>query len=52
MAFWFQVSGGTEVTNSNYNGLEKTLKLKVLERERRWQLAEEKAVYGVNESFP
>jgi len=41
------------VTNSNYNGLEKTLALKVLERERRWQLAEVTAVYDVNdESFP
>ena len=35
------------------NGLEKTLEQKVPERERRWQLAEETAVYGVkNESFP
>jgi hypothetical protein len=35
------------------NGLEKTLKRKVPERERRWQLAEETAVYGVkNKSFP
>ena len=35
------------------NGLEKTLERKVPERERRWQLAEERAVYGVNdESFP
>ena len=35
------------------NGLEKTLERKVPERERRWQLAEETAVYGVkNESFP
>jgi len=35
------------------NGLEKTLEGKVPERERRWQLAEETAVYGVNdESFP
>ena len=35
------------------NGLEKTLERKVPERERRWQLAEEKAVYDVNaESFP
>jgi len=34
------------------NGLEKTLERKVPERERRWQLAEETAVYGVkNESF-
>jgi hypothetical protein len=35
------------------NGLEKTLERKVPERERRWQLTEESAVYGVNdESFP
>ena len=35
------------------NGLEKTLERKVPERERRCQLAEETAVYGVkNESFP
>ena len=35
------------------NGSEKTLERKVPERERRWQLAEETAVYGVNdESFP
>jgi len=35
------------------NGLEKTLERKVPERERRWQLAEESAVYGANdESFP
>jgi len=35
------------------NGLEKTLEWKVPERERRWQLADETAVYGVkNESFP
>ena len=35
------------------NGLEKTLERKVPERELRWQLAEETAVYGVkNESFP
>ncbi|RZB37006.1 MAG: hypothetical protein SRB2_01510 [Desulfobacteraceae bacterium Eth-SRB2] len=35
------------------NGLEKTLERKVPERERRWQLAEKTAVYGVkNESFP
>jgi len=35
------------------NGLEKTLERKVPERKRRWQLAEETAVYGVkNESFP
>jgi hypothetical protein len=33
--------------------LEKTLERKVPERERCWQLAEETAVYGVNdESFP
>ena len=35
------------------NGLEKTLERKVPERERRWQIAEETAVYGANdESFP
>jgi four helix bundle protein len=36
------------------NGLEKTLERKIPERERRWQLAEETAVYGVteDESFP
>jgi hypothetical protein len=36
------------------NGLEKTLDRKIPERERRWQLAEETAVYGVtdDESFP
>jgi len=35
------------------NGLEKTLERKIPERERRCQLAEETAVYGVkNESFP
>jgi len=35
------------------NGLEKPLERKVPERERRWLLAEETAVYGVkNESFP
>jgi hypothetical protein len=34
------------------NGLEKTWERKIIERERRWQLAEETAVYGVkNESF-
>ena len=34
------------------NGLEKTLERKIPERERRWQLTEEAAVYGVNdESF-
>ena len=31
------------------NGLEKTLERKVPERERRWQLAEESAVHGVND---
>jgi len=31
------------------NGLEKTLERKIPERERRWQLAEELAVYGVND---
>ncbi len=31
------------------NGLEKTLERKVPERERRRQLAEESAVYGVND---
>jgi len=31
------------------NGLEKTLERKVPERERRWQIAEESAVYGVND---
>ncbi len=30
------------------NGLEKTLERKIPERERRWQVAEESAVYGVN----
>jgi hypothetical protein len=35
------------------NGLEKTLERKVPEREHRWKLAEETAVYGANdESFP
>ena len=35
------------------NGLEKKLERKIPERERRWQLAEETAVYGANrESFP
>jgi len=35
------------------NGLEKTLERKGTARGRRWQLAEETAVYGVNdESFP
>jgi four helix bundle protein len=35
------------------NGLEKTLERKIPERERRWHLAEETAVYGVtDESFP
>ena len=35
------------------NGLEKTLERKIPERERRWQLAEETAVYSANgESFP
>ena len=34
------------------NGLEKTLERKVPERERRWQLAEETAGYGLtDESF-
>jgi len=34
------------------NGLEKTLERKIPERERRWQLAEETAVYGLtDESF-
>jgi hypothetical protein len=33
--------------------VEKTLERKVPERERRWQLAEETAAYGViDESFP
>jgi hypothetical protein len=31
------------------NGLEKTLERKIPERERRWQFAEESAVYGVND---
>jgi len=31
------------------NRFEKTLERKVPERERRWQLAEESAVYGVND---
>jgi len=31
------------------NGLEKTLERKVPERERRWQVAEESAEYGVND---
>ena len=30
------------------NGLEKTLERKILERERRWQVAEESGVYSVN----
>jgi hypothetical protein len=30
------------------NGLEKTLERKIPERERRWQLAEESAEYGLN----
>jgi len=35
------------------NGLEKTLERKVPERKRRWQFAEEPAVYSVNdESLP
>ena len=35
------------------NGLEKTLERKIPERERRWQLAEETAVYGLtDELFP
>jgi hypothetical protein len=35
------------------NGLEKTLEHKDPAQERRWQLAEETAVYGVyDESFP
>jgi four helix bundle protein len=35
------------------NGLEKTLERNVPEREHRWQLAGETAVYGIkNESFP
>ena len=33
------------------NGLEKTLERKVPERERHWQLAEESAVYGINDEF-
>jgi hypothetical protein len=31
------------------NGLEKTWQRKVPERERRWQLAEELAIYGIND---
>jgi len=31
------------------NGLEKISERKIPERERRWQLAEESAVYGVND---
>jgi len=35
------------------DGLENTWERKVPERERRWQLAEKTAVYGVkNKSFP
>jgi len=35
------------------NGLEKTLERKIPERERRWRLAEETAVYSTNDqSFP
>ena len=34
------------------NGLEKTLERKVPERERRWQVAEESAEYGVNDEPP
>jgi hypothetical protein len=35
------------------NGLEKTLEQKIPERERRWQVAEESAVYGAdNERYP
>ena len=35
------------------NGLEKTLERKIPERERRWQVAEESAVYGAdNEHYP
>ena len=54
----FQVSGENAVTTRNYmdkecirmlNGLEKTLERKVPERERRWQVAEESAEYGVND---
>jgi hypothetical protein len=33
------------------NGLEKTLERKVPEQERRWQLAEQSAVYGINDEF-
>jgi hypothetical protein len=31
------------------NGLEKTLERKIPERERRWQVTEESAVYGSND---
>ena len=35
------------------NGLEKTLEQKIPERDRRWQVAEESAVYGTdNERYP
>ncbi len=35
------------------NGLEKTLEQKIPERERRWQVAAESAVYGAdNEHYP
>jgi hypothetical protein len=33
------------------NGLEKTLERKIPERERRWQVAEQSAVYGTDNEY-
>ena len=50
---YLEIRGGYKECIRMLNGLEKTLERKVPERERRWPLAEETAVYCVkNESFP
>ena len=51
---YLEIRGGYKECIRMLNGLEKTLERKVPERERRWQLAEETAWYGVKskESWP
>jgi hypothetical protein len=50
---YLEIRGGYKECIGMLNGLEKTWERKIPDRERRWQLAEEMAVYSVkNESFP
>ncbi|RLB85539.1 MAG: hypothetical protein DRH24_01770 [Deltaproteobacteria bacterium] len=50
---YLEIRGGYKECIRMLNGLEKKLDRKIPERERRWQLAEKTAVYGItDESFP